>query len=299
MSKDEVKTPEQDISVFWNRCYEPSTRNLLFEPWEVLKQDGTPYKVFTPYWNLMQKELVIENPLSLDRSIKAPQQFPKYLSIDELKLLPSKQSPSLKLKWDKSMISYWKVGELAASNRLDEFLDQSVYDYKKSRDFPAIEAENPKNDFGVGHLLREVAWREFAYSLLFHFPQTIDQPLNKKFEGFEWKENYQDHLKRWQTGMTGFPIIDAGMRELWNTGWMHNRVRMIVASFLTKNLLIPWQEGEAWFRDTLVDADLASNIMGWQWVAGSGADAAPYFRIFNPILQSKKFGNISVVGYLN
>jgi deoxyribodipyrimidine photo-lyase len=136
---------------------------------------------------------------------------------------------------------------------------------------------------------REIMWREFAYCLLYHFPHTIDEPLDSRFTKFGWAENTDEHLKAWQSGQTGVPIVDAGMRELYATGWMHNRVRMIVASYLIKNLLIPWQQGERWFRDTLVDADLASNSMGWQWTAGSGADAAPFFRVFNPVLQGEKF----------
>jgi deoxyribodipyrimidine photo-lyase len=137
--------------------------------------------------------------------------------------------------------------------------------------------------------LREIAWREFSHHLLYHFPHTTQQPLDTRFAGFPWRSDYQDLLAYWQRGQTGIPVVDAGMRELWSSGYMHNRVRMIVASFLTKNLLIPWQEGARWFWDTLVDADLANNTMGWQWVAGCGADAAPYFRIFNPVLQGEKF----------
>ena len=149
--------------------------------------------------------------------------------------------------------------------------------------------QQPAAEKGIQHFLQEVGWREFAYHLLYHFPHTVERALDERFNLFPWAENYQTNLQAWQQGQTGFPIIDAGMRELWQTGWMHNRVRMIVASLLTKNLLIPWQIGEQWFRNTLVDADLANNVLGWQWTAGCGADAAPYFRIFNPILQSQKF----------
>jgi deoxyribodipyrimidine photo-lyase len=137
--------------------------------------------------------------------------------------------------------------------------------------------------------LREIGWREFAHHLLFHFPNSDSEPLNGRFKGFPWRDKYGNDLAAWRQGKTGIPLVDAGMRELWHTGWMHNRVRMVVASFLTKNLLIPWQEGAAWFWDTLVDADLANNSLGWQWVAGCGADAAPYFRVFNPVLQGEKF----------
>jgi deoxyribodipyrimidine photo-lyase len=142
---------------------------------------------------------------------------------------------------------------------------------------------------GEATFLKEVGWREFAYYMLYHFPHTLTKPMNPQFEKFPWSKLDKNHLTAWQKGLTGVPIIDAGMRELWATGWMHNRVRMIVASYLTKNLLIHWREGEHWFRDTLVDADIASNVFGWQWTAGSGADAAPYFRIFNPVLQGEKF----------
>ena len=321
----------QATHVYWNRCYEPAIRqrdavikstlkqtlqvqsfkgNLLFEPWNILKHDGTPYRVFTPYWKAMQQRLMPSLPLSVPSSMKPTAVWPDSLSLNDLHLLPS--SP----RWDEGMMAYWNVGESAAVRKLAAFLDSSVQDYKTQRDFPAIDAtsklsphlhfgeispaqifyyakigsnETPQHDEGIGHLLREVAWREFAYYLLYHFPHSLSEPLNPKFARFAWQNNSTHELALWQQGNTGFPLIDAGMRELWHTGWMHNRVRMIVASFLTKNCLIPWQQGEAWFRDTLVDADLASNTLGWQWVAGCGADAAPYFRIFNPVLQSKKF----------
>jgi len=149
----------------------------------------------------------------------------------------------------------------------------------------SITALNP----GEETFVKEVVWREFAHSLIHHFPHTVDQPLDKRFDAFPWASNYAADLSAWQSGQTGVPIIDAGMRELYATGWMHNRIRMVVASFLIKNLLVPWQHGERWFRDTLVDADVASNAMGWQWAAGSGADAAPFFRVFNPVLQGEKF----------
>nr|CAA6829728.1 MAG: Deoxyribodipyrimidine photolyase (EC [uncultured Thiotrichaceae bacterium] len=233
------------------------------------------------------------------------------LSLDDFGYLP-------KIRWDKTMMEAWETGELTAHDALENFLNEQVPDYKAKRDFPASPAtsqlsphlhfgtisprqilnraeaflaENPGAETGVQCFLSEVGWREFAYYLLYHFPATTSESLDKRFTAFPWRdpEEYQTDLIRWQQGQTGFPLIDAGMRQLWATGWMHNRVRMIVASFLTKNLLIPWQEGESWFRDTLVDADLASNTMGWQWVAGCGADAAPYFRIFNPVLQSEKF----------
>lgn len=286
--------------------------SLLSEPWAVLKKDGTPYRVFTAFWKMKRQlgfpELPLAEPFSL---LKGAQQNPESLSLNDLGYLP-------KIRWDKGMMEHWNTGELAAHDALENFLNEQVPDYKAKRDFPASPAtsqlsphlhfgtisprqilnraeaflaENPGAETGVQCFLSEVGWREFAYYLLYHFPATTSESLDKRFTAFPWRdpEEYQTDLIRWQQGQTGFPLIDAGMRQLWATGWMHNRVRMIVASFLAKNLLIPWQEGESWFRDTLVDADLASNTMGWQWVAGCGADAAPYFRIFNPVLQSEKF----------
>jgi len=334
----------QATHVYWNRCYEPEIRtrdekikstlaksltvksfkgNLLLEPWEGLKGDGTPYRVFTPYWKALIKDFVITKPLSIPDDFKYPKlkDFPSPLIIDDLGLLPKAPVPD----WDKGMMSYWQVGEKAAHQRFLAFLEDGVVNYKERRDFPAIggtsllspqlhfgeitplqlfyiardyETQNvqPKGyehpdslvENGIGHILRQAVWREFAHSLLFHYPQTVTKPLYEKYAAFKWRED-KDGLKRWQRGMTGFPIIDAGMRQLYTTGYMHNRVRMITSSFLCKNLLIHWHEGEAWFRDTLVDADLANNTLGWQWVAGCGADAAPYYRIFNPLLQSEKF----------
>ncbi len=318
--------------LFWNRCYEPAIRerdekikshfknamevrsfkgNLVFEPWEVLKKDDTPYRVFTPYWKKSLLEERRPDPISVPSDLKGMTNPPESLSLEGLKLLPTKEPD-----WHSPMMSFWRVGESAAMKTLKEFLEDCVIAYKAERDFPAISATStlsPYLHFGeispgqidffarkfagtdperleaITPFLRQIAWREFAYYLLFHFPHTLDQPLNKKFERFLWSQDYQDDLQKWKLGITGYPIVDAGMRELWATGTMHNRVRMLVASFLTKNLLIPWQEGETWFRDTLVDADLANNAMGWQWVAGTGVDASPYFRIFNPRLQSKKF----------
>ncbi len=318
--------------LYWNSCYEPQVRkhdetiksalknrlevksfkgNLLLEPWEVLEQDDTPYRVFTPYWKALTQKLMLTAPYATPSDLKPMTKWPSSLELTKLNLLPQKPTP----RWDKEMMFHWKVGEDAAHDALHEFLEDGVQNYKEQRDFPAIggtsllsphlhfgeisplqvfhysnmhKAQNPHHDHGVGHILRQVVWREFAYSLLYQFPQTVTDPLFKKYKEFEWRSN-QIELKRWQQGRTGYPIIDAGMRELWQTGYMHNRVRMIAASFLTKNLLIHWRRGEEWFRDTLVDADIANNTMGWQWVAGSGADAAPYYRIFNPVLQSKKF----------
>ncbi len=286
--------------------------SLLSEPWAVLKKDGTPYRVFTAFWKMKRQAGFPGLPLPEPASpFRGTTQNLTSLSLDDLGYLPS-------IRWDKGMMTHWNVGELAAHDALENFISAQVQGYKEKRDYPALPAtsrlsphlhfgtisprqilhrteaflaENPSAETGVRCFLSEVGWREFAYYLLYHFPATTTLPLDKRFTAFPWRkqEEYQADLLRWQRGQTGFPLIDAGMRQLWQTGWMHNRVRMIVASFLAKNLLIPWQEGESWFRDTLVDADLASNIMGWQWVAGCGADAAPYFRVFNPVLQSEKF----------
>ncbi len=315
--------------VYWNRVYDPASlardkhiketlkqtcevhsfnASLLNEPWEVLKADGTPYKVFTPFWKAMLKHGIQHLPLPMPERMIAPANLPDSLPVDALGLLPT-------IRWDTEMMAHWQVGEAAALQKLLAFLPQGA-DYKEARNLPAQTGTarlsphlhfgeisprqavyhtehylqtHPEADSGLRHFLQEIGWREFSYHLLYHFPHTQERALNARFDAFPWAEDYDAVLSRWQQGQTGFPIIDAGMRELWQTGWMHNRVRMIVASLLTKNLLVPWQVGEQWFRDTLVDADLASNVFGWQWTAGCGADAAPYFRIFNPILQSQKF----------
>ncbi|MEZ5454006.1 MAG: deoxyribodipyrimidine photo-lyase [Thiothrix sp.] len=316
--------------VYWNRVYDPASlardkqikealkqsctvhsfnASLLNEPWEVLKADGTPYKVFTPFWKAMLKHGIQRLPLPAPEQIPAPTRFPRSLALNELGLLP-------RTHWDTGMMAHWQAGETAAMQKLLDFLPLGGADYKNARNFPAQHgtaqlsphlhfgeisprqavyhteaflAEHPAAESGLRHFIQEIGWREFAWYLLYYFPHTVDQALDERFKHFPWAEDYVENLEHWRRGQTGYPIIDAGMRELWQTGWMHNRVRMIVASLLTKNLLIPWQEGENWFRDTLVDADLASNVLGWQWTAGCGADAAPYFRIFNPILQSQKF----------
>lgn len=315
--------------VCWNRCYEPqavardtalkkhltdlnvlvSSHNgsLLAEPWEIQTKTGSPYQVFTPFSRAV-KAHPIPAPGSTPRAIPASPEFPSSLSLEELRFLP-------RIPWDKEFYDSWQPGEAGARQELKRFLKQSVRDYKTKRDLPALPgtsrlsphlhfgeisprqiwhevcssvAEDPAQpEFGEPYL-RQLIWRDFAHHLLYHFPQTVTKPLRADFEHFPWHEDSQA-LHAWQRGRTGFPIVDAGMRELWRTGWMHNRVRMIVASFLVKDLLIPWQAGADWFWDTLVDADLANNTLGWQWVAGCGADAAPYFRIFNPITQGKKF----------
>lgn len=284
---------------------------LWCEPWTLKTGGGDPYRVFTPYW---RKLLTALPPLSIapapDRMDRSDTHLDS-LPVPALNLLPARP-------WDQGFYRHWQPGEAGAFAALQRFAEQGLEGYQRRRDLPAVAAVSrlsPHLHFGeigpqqlraavmraaaagdaleadTGHFLRELGWREFGHHLLHHFPETPDQPLSERFAAFPWRKpaDYAADLQAWQQGTTGFPIVDAGMRQLWRSGWMHNRVRMIVASLLTKNLLIPWQEGARWFWDTLVDADLASNTLGWQWVAGCGADAAPYFRIFNPVLQSQRF----------
>lgn len=315
-------------AVYWNRCYEPwriardkalkeslveagvavhsMNGSLLWEPWNITKDDGTPYKVFTPYYRRgclnaePPREPLAAPELSL---IGADANVADGATIDGLDLLPT-------IDWDKQLEPYWHIGEQGASKRLDAFLDEGLAQYKEGRNLPAkpyVSRLSPYLHFGeispnqvwyaakmqgedknIDHFCSELGWREFSYSLLFHNPNLPTQNLQEKFDRFPWRDD-DVALRAWQKGNTGIPIVDAGMRELWQTGVMHNRVRMIVGSFLVKNLLLHWQHGERWFWDCLVDADLASNSASWQWVAGSGADAAPYFRIFNPVTQGQKF----------
>lgn len=283
--------------------------DLFFEPWHLLNSDGAPYKVFTPFWKQMQRQWLAPGVCAAPQRLTAPQRWPATLDVSDLRLLPDQD-------WADEFPEYWEPGEQGARQRLTGFVEAAVADYDRLRDRPdqsATSRLSPHLHFGeisprqlvhaldkAGELpsgpgrwsfLRELAWREFSAHLLFHDPKLPDQPLNPVFDKFPWRsrKDYVDDLTAWQHGQTGIPLVDAGMRELWATGWMHNRVRMVVASFLTKNLLIGWQEGARWFWDTLVDADLANNTQGWQWTAGCGADAAPYFRIFNPVLQGEKF----------
>ena len=282
---------------------------LLREPEDVRTKSGEPFKVYTPFWRALTALGAPSAPLA------APKSFPsakKKLASDRLAdwhLLPEKPD------WAAGLREAWCPGEAGARDRLETFLDAGLAGYAGNRNLPAVDGtsrlsphlhfgeisprvcwhraiavrENGKaGDTAVETFLKELVWREFSYHLLVHWPHIPDKPFKPEFSAFPWKKS-AGHLKAWQRGLTGYPIVDAGMRQLWHTGWMHNRVRMIVASFLVKHLLIPWQSGEDWFWDTLVDADLAANAASWQWVAGSGADAAPYFRIFNPITQGEKF----------
>lgn len=283
--------------------------NLLIEPWEISNKQGKYFKVFTHYWNSCLKILEPPHPLPKPPKIDF---YKGAVHSDELSDWGLAEENGHRFK---EFRNYWQPGETAATNRCHEFLKNALGDYDIKRDFPAeigTSQLSPHLHFGEispkmiwqaledsknsssraasskGRYLAELGWREFSYYLLYHFPKLPKEPFNERFSNFPWRKN-AELLQAWQSGLTGYPVVDAGMRQLWHTGWMHNRVRMIVASFLTKDLLIPWQKGAEWFWQTLVDADLANNSASWQWVAGCGADAAPYFRIFNPALQSKKF----------
>ncbi len=308
-------------SVYWNRRYEPAARAteqrvetalrgsgivprsfnsaLLVEPWEILNGSHKPYRVFTPFKRRVLRDVQVP-PLEPIPKLRAPRRWPKQLPLQTFNLLP-------RIRWDAGFELTWTPGEDGAHRALRRFLKQTLKDYARSRDLPAVHGTSrlsphlhhgeigPRQIWhalhkrsGTGTFVSELIWREFAYHLLHHFPDTPERPLRPEFEGFPW-QRAAHHLRAWQRGETGIPLVDAGMRELWRTGWMHNRVRMIVASFLVKNLRISWRSGERWFWDTLVDADLANNTLNWQWVAGCGADASPWFRIFNPERQALRF----------
>ncbi len=322
----ELLLRHQIDAVYWNQCYEPwrlqqdrqiedelKTRgiktggfngSLLWEPEEIKNSSGQNYRVFTPFYNqgcLKAKEPRI--PLKRPQFLNLARDSNQATTLDDLGLLS-------RHGWSQKLISHWTVGETGAQAQLKRFLENGLSNYRDGRDFPAkphVSRLSPHLHFGeisphqvwyavrsesdqqnAEHFCRELGWREFSYNQLYHFPNLPKKNLQKKFDAFPWTEN-ERLLVSWQTGQTGIPIVDAGMRELWQTGYMHNRVRMIVGSFLVKNLLLHWRHGELWFWDCLVDADLANNSASWQWIAGCGADAAPYFRIFNPVTQGLKF----------
>ena len=277
--------------------------NLLSEPWEIETKSGSGYyKVFTPYWRAARSQFEIAAPIPAPDTIMGSKKMNGGLSIDDLQLLPRKPD------WGAKLLPFWQPGEAGANKSLEAFLDGPVADYPDARDRPDQKGTSrlsPHLAFGeispcqiwdackdheaaASKFLAEIGWREFSYVLLFHNPGLESTNFKTDFNNFEWAEN-KEGLRAWQKGLTGYPFVDAGMRQLWQTGWQHNRVRMVTASFLIKHLLIDWREGEKWFHDTLVDADPASNAASWQWVAGSGADASPYFRIFNPFTQGEKF----------
>ena len=316
-------------TIFWNRRYDQPERDLdaaikedltqrgldvsshnarlLNEPWQVETNAGGYYKVFTPYWRAARNNFVARDTYGRHKTLSGPKHESE--SLDDWGLHPS--SPDWSTGFDD-----WTPGEDGAIARLTDFLDGPINGYKEDRNRPDLDMStsglSPHLRFGEigplqiwravhagmeagtipekdGHtFLSEIGWREFSHTLLFYNPALASENYNDSFEFMPWRKD-KNAFDAWTKGQTGYPMVDAGMRQLWQTGWMHNRVRMIVASFLTKHLLLPWQDGEAWFWDTLVDADPANNAASWQWTAGSGADAAPYFRVFNPISQGSKF----------
>ncbi|KAA9089663.1 cryptochrome/photolyase family protein [Microbacterium radiodurans] len=319
-------------AIFWNRRYGGAERtidadlkdglreggvevrsfaaNVLFEPWTVTTGSGTPFSVFTPFWNAARHLPAPREPLPKPREIPGVRSAPAGDALEDWELLPT--APD----WAGGLRERWVPGEHAARARLRTFLDDDLGTYDAARDEPSAGATSllsPRLRWGelsphtvwhagvetgggtgagatsASRFLSELGWREFAWHTLYHFPDLATKNWRKGFDAFPWPQLDPDHLVAWEKGETGIPLVDAGMRELWHTGYMHNRVRMVTASFLTKNLLIDWRLGEQWFWDTLVDADGASNAFNWQWVAGSGADAAPYFRIFNPERQAERF----------
>jgi deoxyribodipyrimidine photo-lyase len=322
---------DNDIkAIYWNRIYDQVgikrdieikafftamgiecksfSASLLWEPWEVLKPDKTPYRIYTYFYkNGCLKSKDPRTPIPAPANLNLVKDINNKNTLGTLSLLPKNQ-------WYKKLEKYCDIGESAANSKLLDFLKNGIKNYKENRNFPYkknVSKLSPNLHFGeispnqiwyavhmnylpnsldpdAEHFLMEIAWREFSYYLLYHFPDLSWKNFQPKFDNFPWGYN-ENLLNAWKKGQTGYPIVDAGMRELWETGSMHNRVRMIVGSFLVKNLLLHWHHGRDWFWDCLVDADLANNSAGWQWIAGSGADAAPYFRIFNPITQGERF----------
>ncbi|MGJ8676646.1 MAG: cryptochrome/photolyase family protein [Akkermansiaceae bacterium] len=319
-----IITETEANSAFWNRCYEPAAverdkkvkqtlisdgvhtesfnGSLLLDPLVIKNKSGKPFQVYTPFWKHCV-EFVISTPHTEKASKQLATPDIQSDGVDELNLLPS-------IPWDEGLKEFWNPTRAGALALLEKAATKAAR-YSSQRDSPAVDgtsllssylhfgqisphefydyvrnnSDTKKADSGI---IRQLYWREFSAHLLYHFPHSQDTALKPQYDSFPWEFN-ETQLRAWQLGKTGFPIVDAGMRQLYTTGWMHNRVRMITGSLLVKHLLIPWQEGARWFWDTLTDADLANNSMGWQWVAGSGADASPYFRIFNPIIQGKKF----------
>lgn len=311
--------------IVWNRLYDPDAvrrdkriealrvensvavqscnAGLLFEPWTIRTGQQTPYRMFTPFWRRCLQER-FDAPSSGPSALPAPAAWPASDELDDWRLRCS--TPD----WAAGLRAAWRPGEAGARKRLDAFLAEGLGNYHEDRDLPGAAGTSrlsPHLHFGeIGPrqiaaalealargpgpdaFLRELGWREFSHHLLFHNPDMAGTNLRSEFDRMPWQDD-PDALRRWQRGLTGYPLVDAGMRELWTTGWMHNRVRMVTASFLTKHLLLDWRLGEDWFWDTLVDADWANNSVGWQWVAGCGADAAPYVRVFNPVAQSRRF----------
>jgi len=315
------------ISIYWNKIYEPDViakgkkirdlfiknkinykyfkGNILNEFQEITKNDGTPFKVFTPFWRTAEQVYINQPPRKnyiVKKKTKKISYFKK--SIEPKDILPKKN-------WYKKFDKYWKVSETDSKKILKNLIDNKIKDYGTARDVPSIEGTSKLSPYikhgqihvgsiwkkcsevkskGIGYrkYINELGWREFSHSLINYFPEFLKGNFRKEFDKFPWVKN-EKFLKAWKKGMTGYPVVDAGMRELYETGWMHNRIRMVVGSFLVKHLRINWTEGEKHFRNCLLDFNKANNVAQWQWVAGCGADAAPYFRIFNPILQGEKF----------
>ena len=318
---------KDDVCIYWNKIYEPDViskgkkirdlfikneieykyfkGNILNEFQEVTKNDGTPFKVFTPFWRTAE-QIYLNQPPSKNYTVKKRTKAINFFknSLDLKNILPNK-------KWYEKFDKYWKVSENDSQKILKDLLENKITDYGTNRDIPSIDGTSrlsPYLKFGQIHVntiwkkcselkskgigyrkyINELGWREFSHSLINYFPEFLKGNFRKEFDKFPWAKN-EKFLKAWKKGMTGYPIVDAGMRELYETGWMHNRIRMVVGSFLVKHLRINWVEGEKHFRNCLLDFNKANNVAQWQWVAGCGADAAPYFRIFNPILQGEKF----------
>ncbi len=318
---------KDNVCIYWNKIYEPDViskgkkirdlfikneieykyfkGNILNEFQEVTKNDGTPFKVFTPFWRTAE-QIYLNQPPSKNYTVKKKTKAINFFknSLDLKNILPNK-------KWYEKFDKYWKVSENDSQKTLKDLLENKIKDYGTNRDIPSINGTSrlsPYLKFGQIHVntiwkkcselkskgigyrkyINELGWREFSHSLINYFPEFLKGNFRKEFDKFPWAKN-EKFLKAWKKGMTGYPIVDAGMRELYETGWMHNRIRMVVGSFLVKHLRINWVEGEKHFRNCLLDFNKANNVAQWQWVAGCGADAAPYFRIFNPILQGEKF----------
>ncbi len=316
-------------AVYWNRRYEPAVEqrdtaikaalrrqglhaqsfngSLLFEPWELQTKAGGPYKVFTPFWRTAIAQWQLAPCTDVPTQIPDTEDGPDGIGLEVLKLAPAGG-------WDSGFWESWSPGEEGAREALEVFIDGALRDYRSERERPdrtgtsrlsphlhfgeiapwrivsAIEGERRiGTGAGIDACVRQLGWREFAHHLLHHFPHTADANLNPRFDRFGWARREPRQFTAWKRGLTGVPIVDAGMRELWQTGWMHNRVRMLVGSWLCKHMRQHWLEGARWFWDTLLDADLANNTLGWQWIAGTGADASPYFRVFNPVAQARKF----------
>ncbi len=315
------------LSVYWNKIYEPDViakgkkirdlfikneinfkyfkGNILNEFQEITKNDGTPFKVFTPFWRNAE-QVYLNQPASKNYIVKKKIKKITYFKkcIEPKEILPKKN-------WYKKFEKYWKVSENDSKKILKNLIENKIKDYGTSRDIPSIEGTSKLSPYikhgqihvgsiwnkcseikskgnGYRKYINELGWREFSHSLINYFPEFLKGNFRKEFDKFPWAKN-EKFLKAWKKGMTGYPIVDAGMRELYETGWMHNRIRMVVGSFLVKHLRINWTKGEKHFRNCLLDFNKANNVAQWQWVAGCGADAAPYFRIFNPILQGEKF----------